>query len=93
MCADVNANSSTDMSRENKPVKRPIDRPSIVMAVALALLVLVEIVGAAHHKPLFPWHSVPGFMAAIGLVACLTVVILSKWLGKAVLQRPEDDDA
>jgi hypothetical protein len=33
--------------------------------------------------------SLPGFYAAYGLVSCIVIVIVSKWLGKHALQRDE----
>jgi hypothetical protein len=42
-----------------------------------------------HYHPVFPWHYVPGYAAVIGLVGCIVVVQISKWLGRVFLQRPE----
>ena len=60
-------------------------RPTAALAALTALLVLPEFLGARGHHP-------PGFNAAVGLVACLVVVLVSKALGKAFLQRPEGPD-
>lgn len=68
------------------------DRTTVFLAVALLLLVLVEALFIPHYKPVFPWHTVPGYAAMIGLFGCIVVVQLSKWLGKALLQRPEHDE-
>jgi hypothetical protein len=59
----------------------------VVLAVLLALLWAVEFLWAHHHAPVFPWHSVPGYMAVIGFGGCvlLTLVALA---GKKLLQRP-----
>lgn len=32
----------------------------------------------------------PGYGAAIGLFGCIAIVVVSKWLGSALLERPED---
>lgn len=32
----------------------------------------------------------PGYGAAIGLFGCIAIVIISKWLGTVLLDRPED---
>jgi hypothetical protein len=66
------------------------DRVTVILAVALLVMVLVEAVLIPHYHPVFPWHSVPGYAAVIGLFGCILVVQLSKWLGKMLLQRPED---
>jgi hypothetical protein len=72
--------------------QRSVDRVTLIMAVVLALLVLVEYVLVPHGAPRFPWHRVPGYAALIGLLACIVVVQLSKALGAWLLQRPEEDD-
>jgi hypothetical protein len=72
--------------------ERVLDRVTLIMAVVLALLVLVEYLVVPHCSPRFAWHRVPGYAALIGLLACLAVVQLSKALGAWLLQRPEEDD-
>jgi hypothetical protein len=66
------------------------DRVAITLAVVLLALVLVEATVIPHYHPEFPWHYVPGYSAMIGLFGCIVVVMISKWLGKALLQRPEE---
>ncbi|MDO8834287.1 MAG: hypothetical protein Q7V01_01770 [Vicinamibacterales bacterium] len=68
------------------------DRVIVTLAAVMAVLIAVEAFFAPHYRPVFLWHSVPGYMGAIGLFACLGVVWLSKRAGKLFLQRPEDDD-
>ncbi|HSJ23687.1 MAG TPA: hypothetical protein VK929_03310 [Longimicrobiales bacterium] len=68
------------------------DRVSIILAAVLLVLVALEALVWGHEHPRFPWHSVPGYAAMIGLFSCLFVVQLSKLLGKTLLQRPERDD-
>ncbi|MBM3779182.1 MAG: hypothetical protein FJW23_13270 [Acidimicrobiia bacterium] len=38
----------------------------------------------------FPWHSVPGFDLLWGAAGCLAIIVVSKAIGKAWLQRPDD---
>lgn len=66
------------------------DRVTLVLAAVLLLLVLVEAVLIPHYEPVFPWHFVPGYSALVGLLGCIVVVQVSKLLGRAFLQRPED---
>ena len=66
------------------------DRVTVILTVILLVLVLLEATVIPHKHPEFPWHYVPGYAAAIGLFGCIVVVQISKWLGKAFLQRPED---
>jgi Mn2+/Fe2+ NRAMP family transporter len=80
----------TTDNRTNAP--RLLDRVSVTLAALMAVLIAVEAFFAPHYRPVFLWHSVPGYMGAIGLFACLGVVWLSKRAGKLFLQRPEDDD-
>jgi hypothetical protein len=68
------------------------DRVAIGLAAALLLLVLLEAFLVPHYHPVFPWHFVPGYAAAIGLIGCIVVVQISKWLGRTLLQRPEGDE-
>ena len=35
------------------------------------------------------WHHTPGFDLVFGFVGCVVIVVVSKALGKAALQRPE----
>lgn len=34
--------------------------------------------------------TIPGLFAAFGLLGCILIIVASKWLGHAVLQREED---
>jgi len=68
------------------------ERATWVLAGLLLVLVAIEATVVPHYSPKFPWHHVPGYAALIGLGSCLLVVILSKALGKELLQRPERDD-
>ena len=68
-----------------------VDRVSITLGVLLLGLVVIEVF-VPHSQPRFPWHHVPGYAAIIGLVGCIVVVQLSKWLGSRVLHRPEEPD-
>lgn len=72
--------------------KVPRDRTTLGLAAALLLMIVVEAVAIPHYHPVFPWHRLPGYAALIGLVGCIVVVQLSKWLGRVLLQRPESDD-
>jgi hypothetical protein len=68
------------------------DRVAVALAAAVVLLVLVEAFLIPHYEPVFPWHRVPGYSAAIGLFGAIMVVQISKWLGKVFLQEPEGED-
>jgi hypothetical protein len=68
------------------------DRVAIGLAGVLLVLVLLEATVIPHYHPEFPWHYLPGYSAMIGLFGCILVVMISKWLGKALLQRPEAEE-
>jgi hypothetical protein len=68
------------------------DRVTLALAAMLALLVLAEALFFPYEHPVFPWHHMPGYSAAIGLVFALLVVLLSKTLGAWLLQRPDVDE-
>jgi hypothetical protein len=52
-----------------------------VTAVLFALGIAVDIVTGA--------KNFPGYAASIGLLGCIVIVVVSKWIGGA-LSRPED---
>jgi hypothetical protein len=60
-----------------------------VIGVAAATVVAEVVTHDAGHD-VFPWHAVPGFDLAYGAAGCVAIVVLSKALGKAWLQRDED---
>ncbi len=63
--------------------------------IALVLIVVGLVVGkvilAEHHEPKFAYQVV-GYKALIGFVGAGLFIIAGKWLGKHLLQRPEDFD-
>lgn len=56
-------------------------RPMLVTAAAFVLAVLADL--AIGYSPF------PGYGALIGLIGCIVIVVVSKWLGR-FLSRPED---
>ena len=62
---------------------------------AVAVSILLEIVVPDPHAYDPNWvslwyHHAPGLYALIGFVATWLIVVVSKFLGKVWLQRPED---
>jgi hypothetical protein len=68
------------------------DRVTWILVAGLAVLVLAEALFFPYHDPVFPWHHVPGYSAAIGLIFAVVIVLLSKALGAWFLQRPDVDE-
>lgn len=54
-------------------------------ALTLALVVVEALLGASAH-------GVRGGAALSGFAGCVLIVVVSKWLGKRFLQRPDDGD-
>ena len=44
---------------------------------------------ASPHHAAYAWHSLPGFDLVYGFLGCALIVVASKALGRAALQRPE----
>jgi hypothetical protein len=60
-----------------------VDRRLIgVTAVLFVIGVLADVV--------IDYSPVPGYAASIGLFACIGLVVVSKWLGAVLLDRPSD---
>lgn len=57
--------------------------------VLLGLLVVLDFFIHRHH-PIFPWDFIPGFSAGYGLVSTILIIVVSKFIGHAVLMKKED---
>lgn len=72
------------------------DRLSLVVRVCIAvlvLLVLADAIPAIVHKEGHvhtALEKVPGFWSIFGFVACVLIVLLSKWYGHAGIMKRED---
>jgi hypothetical protein len=73
-------------------MERMKDRVTLALIALLAVLILVEALVFPYEDPVFPWHHLPGYSAAIGLVFAVLIVLLSKTLGAWFLQRPDADE-
>ena len=67
---------------------------NIFIVKALSYTVLVMLVVAdlfvPREHPHFIGDFIPGFWAVFGFVSCVLIIVVSKWLGKKFLFRPED---
>jgi hypothetical protein len=72
--------------------ERMKDRVTWSLVAGLVVLVLAEALFFPYDDPVFPWHHMPGYSAAIGLVFAVVIVLLSKALGAWFLQRPDVDE-
>ncbi len=66
-------------------------RPWLIAAGAMAAItVVLELIpGLRGHAALW-WQRLPAFDLLYGFVGCVAIVLASKWLGHAWLQRHED---
>jgi len=55
---------------------------TVLVVVLVVIGVLVDV--ATGYSPF------PGYAALLGLAGCAGIIIISKWLGKIWLQKPED---
>ncbi len=56
-----------------------------------AIVPIAVLFGAGVLVDVFVGYSpFPGYGAAIGLFGCIAIVVVSKWLGAVLLDRPED---
>lgn len=62
---------------------------SRLMLVVMAVLVIANFIFPAGYDRFF-WESIPGAGAIYGLVSCVVIIAVSKFLGDKFLYRPED---
>jgi hypothetical protein len=55
----------------------------------LASLVLIDIFVDKHHAHTWIEH-IPGFWSVFGFVACVAIIIISKWFGHQGIMTRED---
>ena len=59
----------------------------VLAVIVLAEVVLPRVFPAKHHLSLESW---PAFGSIYGLVSCVAIIVISKFLGKVWLMRRED---
>jgi hypothetical protein len=55
----------------------------------LLLLIMVDFVIPRHEVHFFG-DKIPGFWSLFGFIACVVIIVVSKWLGKHGLMKNED---
>ena len=67
-------------------------RTKTVKKIAYGILVLLVIVDfiIPRHEIHFFGDKIPGFWSLFGFIACVVIIIVSKWLGKNGLVKDED---
>lgn len=61
----------------------------IICGITLLLSIAAEIL-FVHHHAYFWWHEFIGFDIIYGFAGCAAFIVVSKFLGKVLLQRPEN---
>lgn len=56
----------------------------------LAALVVIDLFVDKHHAHTWAEKHIPGFWAMFGFVACVAIIIISKWFGHQGIMTRED---
>lgn len=62
----------------------------VTLALFGSLMTLLDLIYRHHAHAEFWWHVTPAFDLLYGFVGCVGIVLISKWLGHAGLQRDEN---
>lgn len=61
----------------------------IVVVIVFIAFLLVDLLWRDSHGH-YAWSGIPAFYALFGLIGCVTVVLIAKWLGHHWLQKKDD---
>ena len=61
----------------------------MMLTGALAITVLGDLFWGQLGHAAFWWQAIPAFDFLLGLLGCLGIVLVVKWLGHVWLERPE----
>ncbi len=68
-----------------------IDRPIVIaVVVGVVLAAVLEVFLVDHREFLFAGSDVLLFWAGFGLVGCIGIVVISKWVGHTFLMKHDD---
>ncbi len=67
-------------------------RTKTVKRIAYGVLVLLVVVDfiIPRHEIHFFGDTIPGFWSLFGFIACVLIIVLSKWIGHGWLMKDED---
>lgn len=90
----INALAEEDMS-DNHPEKLPKNVKRIVYGLfAVCILVVLAdflfFLEQFDKHALYEWENWPGFYAVYGFVACVLLVLISKYILRPLIKRDED---
>lgn len=61
----------------------------VLSGAVLVLSILIEVLFVHHHVHYW-WHAFVGFDIIYGFLGCVAIIVVSKFLGKAFIQKKED---
>ena len=64
-------------------------RTLLVIALVLIASALADVFWRDSYG-YYAWSRIPAFYALFGLIGCVTIVLVSKWLGHMWLQKEQD---
>lgn len=68
-----------------------IDRPiMIAIVIGLVLSAVLDRLRFPEPEKLFPGSILPLFWVGFGLVSCIAIVVISKWIGHTFLMKHND---
>lgn len=78
-----------------RPERRHLwdDRRNIVRLLRIFFAICIALFAAdlfVSRHPLMPWEEWPGFYAVYGLVACVVLVLVAKYILRPIVMRRED---
>ncbi len=68
--------------------KRNVKRFLVIFYISLVVLLGLELV--VHKHPHFAWEKWFGFYAVFGLVSCILLVLIAKYILRPLVMRDED---
>jgi hypothetical protein len=66
-----------------------VKKMKIIFAIVLGIVLLSDFL-VHRHPPTFIWDKIPGFSAVYGLISCILIVVVSKFIGYHGLMKKED---
>ena len=67
-------------------------RRKTMKRIAYAMLILIIVIDffIPHHEIHFFGDGIPGFWSLFGFVACILIILISKWIGRLGIMQEEN---